>query len=965
MRPALTELFVLPRLRIPLIDRILSMFLRSPPNAEAASPDTDVEMPGDEMTSAPLLDKSSIDDGLQRAFEELTQLRSELRKEESVLFWSKLIKGIARTCKAQYAFVAKHTSSASPPEYSNISTQVPGLAYDNRHNTTEDEAWDKAGKISSEIPSILPIDGPSMMACDLQSVIGEENMTKLPFPMHAYLCMQVRVSRSYSLSLGLMWTYEGLTQLDLSWAAVKLILYALEELAKSRAKLFEFQRFSKKEDHSRRENRVRRPASPRQVHNLKHPSFRAFAPHLSHELRTPMQGVVGMFDVVHADIEDISRDNTGEVADRLKSITQLLEDAHDSAKRAVQAADNIIIAYELDMQVPETPCHTSDDESLSGSSDEMLSCLKWQQASSMDNLKPQTWVQNKNISAERKTTPLANDISAAEEADAFVQTPSNVRRAVMDAMNQDTTENSLQVQYSQLTTTTIPSTRIRDLVYLVIVESFHLGGRPEKVLRDKTELGERFEVHSRSSNGRIARRKIEWSVDPCVPEELYVREKDLAKLISCVFLNAVKFTECGEITVHVTLDNNRADFVLINIEDTGTGIPEEFIPRLFEPFARENQSITRSSDGLGLGLLVAKGLSRRIGGDLTCVWSSTAPTHHGSNFEIAVPIGKGAESSGEHTSPGDSERANSRHTSPSRNCTVTNPATGSNGLLAPVTDRCPPQSQISTQEAVSQSTANPTDATCKEVKAIQEVRPSPGPMIMTSDFANIKVDRQLAKRYPLNCLVAEDNKIVREILVKLLRRLGYEHVYEAFDGRDAVEKMTHSICAATGSEPPCPAPLAHEGEAASELSTPQAYPQVPIDVIFMDIWLPRLDGFAATREILDLIEKSRTEFARSGSEGTLPPRPTVLFTTADLSENLHREVDNLRSKLLLKPHGLQALQKAILEIMAERTNLAANSAAKEKGSEKAFSQALTEETILQPRGDETAKEKNEEQRENN
>lgn len=570
------------------------------------------------------------------------------------------------------------------------------------------------------------------------------------------------------------------------------------------------------------------------------------------------------------------------------------------------------------MQVPDTPYNISDEDSLTGSSDDgFYTNSTWQQGSTMENLKRRTWTQKKNSHTRKEITTITSDIrSAVEEADACTQVTTDVQRAVMDAMSSDSSECSFPVRSNKRTATSIPSTRIRELIHLVIGESFHVGGRPEHISTETTDFGERFEVQARSSNGRMAVQKIEWLVDPCVPEELYVREKDLAKLVSCVFLNAVKFTETGEIVVRVTLDKKRANFVLINIEDTGTGIPEAFIPRLFEPFARENQSITRSSEGLGLGLLVAKGLSRRIGGDLTCVWSSTAPSNHGSNFEISVPIGKRTGNSGEHT-PNRPKHPHSRCTSRSRSSEVISSTSKPGELSASFPAHPPPQLRISTQDAILQPAENSTPETQPNV------RPSPRPKVKTSEFAKTQIDRQLAKKYPLNCLVAEDNKIVRDILVSNLRRLGYEHVYEAFDGRDAVEKMTHSLCATTGLELPCPPTDDHEGNTACELSKPQTYPKVAIDIIFMDIWLPRLDGFSAIKEILGLVEKSRTDFTQNGSGGVLPPQPTVLFTTADLSESLHKEVDNLGCKLLLKPYGIPKLQRAIIDAMAERATTSA------------------------------------------
>ena len=107
-----------------------------------------------------------------------------------------------------------------------------------------------------------------------------------------------------------------------------------------------------------------------------------------------------------------------------------------------------------------------------------------------------------------------------------------------------------------------------------------------------------------------------------------VDEKDLAKMISCVFQNALKFTESGLVHLQARFCQKRHCLIIL-VSDTGPGIPDHFKSRVFKPFAREDDSTTRQSEGLGLGLLVAKGLSRKIGGDLLLISSDTSGKHKG------------------------------------------------------------------------------------------------------------------------------------------------------------------------------------------------------------------------------------------------------------------------------------------------------------------------------------------------
>ncbi|NNE55584.1 MAG: HAMP domain-containing histidine kinase, partial [Flavobacteriales bacterium] len=67
--------------------------------------------------------------------------------------------------------------------------------------------------------------------------------------------------------------------------------------------------------------------------------------------------------------------------------------------------------------------------------------------------------------------------------------------------------------------------------------------------------------------------------------------------------NSIKFTEEGEISV--TLDKHGKD-VVIRITDTGRGMQEDFLPKVFQPFMQESAGFNRSHEGLGLGLSIAR-----------------------------------------------------------------------------------------------------------------------------------------------------------------------------------------------------------------------------------------------------------------------------------------------------------------------------------------------------------------------
>lgn len=82
-----------------------------------------------------------------------------------------------------------------------------------------------------------------------------------------------------------------------------------------------------------------------------------------------------------------------------------------------------------------------------------------------------------------------------------------------------------------------------------------------------------------------------------------ISEDHMKQLLMNLISNAIKYTDHGQI--HVTVGTN-----YISVEDTGIGIPEESIPRIFERFYRVDKSRSRQSGGTGLGLSIVKHIAQ-------------------------------------------------------------------------------------------------------------------------------------------------------------------------------------------------------------------------------------------------------------------------------------------------------------------------------------------------------------------
>ncbi len=138
---------------------------------------------------------------------------------------------------------------------------------------------------------------------------------------------------------------------------------------------------------------------------------------------------------------------------------------------------------------------------------------------------------------------------------------------------------------------------------------------------------------------KAAEKDIELVIasDQRVPRTLVGDPLRLSQILINFVSNAVKFTEKGEILVKVecrgvTDDNAHLDFV---VQDTGIGISDDKIEKLFESFRQLDGSTTRKYGGTGLGLAISKSLSELMGGEIHVV----STPGKGSSFSLSVTLG--------------------------------------------------------------------------------------------------------------------------------------------------------------------------------------------------------------------------------------------------------------------------------------------------------------------------------------
>ncbi|KAF2265625.1 sensor protein rcsC [Lojkania enalia] len=839
------------------------------------------------------------------AAEELVKLKDSLRKAESESFWPLLTEGLANISGAQYAFVSKRILV----DDENVAVEMPPIGepgaclmgaafhYNDGHGNTRQLRNFKYH--AYQCPC-------AHMRHDKIFIIPEKlndfiinNPNELIVPGESYLGVPLFADGKCFAHFGVMWTEEGAARRVLSWGYLEMLFHGLEDLILDR--VLEGKSFARSGERLQDE---RPRVIPHEAISVAQ-SLKPYARSLSHELRTPMQGVVGMLDVMMANVKEAAEGlNDPRMRQVLETLKENIEAVQDSSRRAVEAADNVVHAYDMNMGVPETPLSPldkgmpTDNTVMSERQPNILVTGNDMPISQFRGMKRKrgeiSWA---NESARHVQARVARNVrqrprySYSEEPPASGSIPTHLSRKSTNIDFEKCSHGAsdascdTDMSLSPLFTSEhaiVPGlrhTNLREVLQYVINDALKIGGRPEFAIAQETDTGELIEVRTRSSSGQANTKMIEWMVSPDVPDTILIDEKDLAKMISCVVLNAIKFTDNGSITLKATLSLS-CRYIVINVKDSGSGIPAAFLPNLFKPFSREDDSTTRQSEGLGLGLMVAKGLARKLGGDLFCLRSHVSGPQKGSEFEIRVPLTPGdacSRPSSPFGSPTPSVRSR-----PSADADVP-PYTGPQ---QPTTPPLNPDLLRIDQE----SPRGPSSVTSTvRVPSLQHLgllsprrtaspaRPRAASRSRTlSD--NGSFDRKLAKKYPLNFLVVEDNKINRKLLTSMLQKLGYTHITEAYDGNDAIEQM-------------------RKARAAGE----------QIDLVLMDLWMPLLDGFQATEAILKM---------------DLPSSPTILAVSADITDGALERAAKVGMKgFLTKPFQIRDLERLIVQFCASRNDI--------------------------------------------
>ena len=131
----------------------------------------------------------------------------------------------------------------------------------------------------------------------------------------------------------------------------------------------------------------------------------------------------------------------------------------------------------------------------------------------------------------------------------------------------------------------------------------------------------------------LERAGLKLTVDcPAISAPVYVDPSQWEKIVLNLLSNAFKFTFTGEIVVRL---RSHGDHVELQVRDTGSGIPSNELPRIFERFQRVEGTKGRSFEGTGIGLSLVQELVKLHGGSV----SVTSVEGEGSTFTVSLPTG--------------------------------------------------------------------------------------------------------------------------------------------------------------------------------------------------------------------------------------------------------------------------------------------------------------------------------------
>ena len=396
------------------------------------------------------------------------------------------------------------------------------------------------------------------------------------------------------------------------------------------------------------------------------------------------------------------------------------------------------------------------------------------------------------------------------------------------------------------------------------------------------------------------------SVSPDLPTSLYLDELSITRIVLNLLSNACKFTCYGYVLLMVSKSDEGLE---IFVEDTGCGVPDSFLPELFQPF---KQAQTRGAErGTGLGLSIVKQLLAKMSGDIHVESRyrddpGIGIGRQGSKFTVTIPLAEELQLGEPHNLaskrlaivaddnarlPTGLMQVWSRYNVEAetvQDLSATNkkfdyvwvnasrltqdhqlrdrilgssshqvliPYDNENSLYEVLGSKLPshviPIRRPLTWHRILENINNSHESELKEEIGRPSVRFADNVEIMNGNASPQIVQLEMPQRTdsgPITILLVEDNKLNQKLGVKMLKMCGYENVILAEDGQEAVD----AVC-----------------ERDEE-----------IDLILMDQSMPRKDGLQATKEIRELEQQGKLKGSRRLRNAGCESKHIIIAVTA-------------------------------------------------------------------------------------
>lgn len=214
-----------------------------------------------------------------------------------------------------------------------------------------------------------------------------------------------------------------------------------------------------------------------------------------------------------------------------------------------------------------------------------------------------------------------------------LRTPLNAIIGLASLLREDVREDKLEDYYEPLDRIHRASKHLLSLINDVLDVSKIEAGKIELFI-ENFNLNEIIDdvILSSEELAKQNKNKLEVEIIDTIGEIQSDRTR-LRQIIYNLISNACKFTESGKVTLSTAYLNDSKDFFEIAVKDTGIGMTNEQVNKLFSSFTQADSSTTRKYGGTGLGLSISKQLSEIMGGSLKV----DSEEGKGSIFRVSLP----------------------------------------------------------------------------------------------------------------------------------------------------------------------------------------------------------------------------------------------------------------------------------------------------------------------------------------